>query len=381
MLGAEVEHLVPAYHYTQTLVAAEEMKGGKYLAFPVTQRLEDGEILIGYKRGFSHAFDHEADFDLLRLDPVTERALPQLPALHRANLNLQNGEFVRFANGDIACYLDVQKPGREANSAEATRLGLIEFRSADGGKTFRDAGALGAIDGVEYGYVFEAITEGTTTWMLAMTFSNLPGGRSVAPSRPKAGAVVVLRTDNNGKSWRLAKDLTAAFGLPLNESSFMRYRDGFVFVCRPYVNEQPVIVTDGDFNVRRRIDLIKEHDFVAQGIGRPRVFTRDGRYYILGRNTFKPGAAPLPGRAPASSARAENRPRLALFRFDPETLAVEKHVVLDNAENQRVASAYYATPYWVNKKGRTYFNVITYKQVSGRMPDIVRFEYEWDEVK
>ena len=67
--------------------------------------------------------------------------------------------------------------------------------------------------------------------------------------------------------------------------------------------------------------------------------------------------------------------------FDPETLAVEKHVVLDNAENQRVVSAYYATPYWQSRKGRAYFNLITYKQVFGRMPDIVRFEYEWDEVK
>ncbi len=76
-----------------------------------------------------------------------------------------------------------------------------------------------------------------------------------------------------------------------------------------------------------------------------------------------------------------NRARLGLFRLDPEALVIEKHVILDNAENQRIASAYYATPYWATKKGRTYFNVVTYKQITGRMPDIVRFEYEWDEVK
>lgn len=376
-----VTHVVPSYHYEQTLVAAAEMEGGRYLAFPVTLRLSDTELLVGYKRGFAHAFDREADFDLLWLNPVTERVRRQLPALHRDNVILQNGEFVRFGNGDIACYIDVQKPGREPGSNEATRLGLLEFRSTDGGRTFRDAGPLGPIDGVEYGYAFEAITEGNTTWMLAMTFANLPGGHAVVPTRPKAGAVVVLRTGDHGKTWTLAKNLTAAFEAPLNESSFMRYRDGFIFVCRPYADAQPVIVTDGEFNVRRRVDLVREYDFVAKGMGRPRVFARDGGYYILGRNTFKPRTPAPPRPARGAGADGVERMRLSLLRFNPETLAVEQHVTLDNAENQRVISAYYATPYWQSRKGRTYFNVVTYKQMSGRMPEIVRFEYEWDEVK
>ena len=378
--SATVEHMIPSYHYEQTLVAAEDMDGGKYLAFPVTLRLSDTELLVGYKRGFSHAFDREADFDLLWIDPVAQRVRRQLPALHRDNVILQNGEFVRFGNGDISCYIDVQKPGRDPDSNEATRLGLVEFRSVDGGKTFRDLGPVGLIDGVEYGYAFEAITEEDTTWMLAMTFANLPGGRASVPSRPKAGAVVVLRTDNHGKTWRMAKALTQAFQAPLNESSFMRYKDGFIFVCRPYADAQPVLVTDGDFNVRRRIDLVREHDFVAKGIGRPRVFSRDGRFYILGRNTFKPRAgAPKP--LVGAGSDGVERARLGLLRFDPETLAVDKHVILDNAENQRVVSAYYATPYWQTRKGRSYLNVVTYKQMFGRMPEIVRFEYEWDEVK
>lgn len=378
--GADVRHLVPVYQYTQTLVAAEDMDERRYLAFPVTVRLDDGEILVGYKRGFAHAFDRFADFDLLRLDPRTERVRRQEPALHRDRVNLQNGEFARFANGDIACYIDAQKPVREPGSDEAVRLGLIEFRSTDGGRTFRDLGRVGPIEGVEYGYVFEAITEGSTTWMLAMTFANLPGGRMVTPSRPKAGSVVVLRTDDHGRTWRLAKNLTESFGGALNESSFVRYRDGFIFVCRPYAEAQPVIVTDGDFNPRHRTDLVARYDFVAKGIGRPRVFEREGRFYILGRNTFKLGATPLPGR-PAPASAALNRMRLSLLRFDPETLAIEQHVVLDNAENQSVIDAYYATPHWTARKGQSYFNVVTYKRMSGRMPDIVRLEYQWDEVR
>lgn len=378
--AADVRHVVPVYQYAQTLVAAEDMDERRYLAFPVTVRLDDGTILAGFKRGYAHAFDREASFDLLRLDPRTQRVRRQEPPLHRAGVNLQNGEFVRFANGDIACYVDAQAPRREPGSDEAIRMGLLEFRSTDGGRTFRDVGRVGPVDGVEYGYVFEALTEGTTTWMLAMTFANLPGGRSVSPARPKAGAVVVLRSEDHGRTWRFVKDLTATFGGALNESTFMRYDDGFIFVCRPYAESQPVIVTDGVFNVRRRVDLAERYDFVAKGIGRPRLFARDGRFYLLGRNTFKLGATPLPGR-PAPATPALNRMRLSLLRFDPRTLAVEQHVVLDNAENQSVISAYYATPYWATRQGRAYFNVVTYKQVSGRMPDIVRFEYHWDEVK
>src|SRR5688572_17495895 len=102
---APVQHLVPSYQYEQTLVAATDMDAGNYLAFPVTVRLNDTEILVAYKRGFSHAFDREASFDLLRLNSATERSQGQLPALRRDNLNLQNGEFVRFANGEIACYV------------------------------------------------------------------------------------------------------------------------------------------------------------------------------------------------------------------------------------------------------------------------------------
>jgi hypothetical protein len=101
----------------------------------------------------------------------------------------------------------------------------------------------------------------------------------------------------------------------------------------------------------------------------------------MGRNRFKPSVAPILAAEYTSARTPEQRMMLSLLRFDPETLAVDKHVVLDNAENQRVVDAYYATPFWQSRKGKTYLNVITYKSVMGRMPDVVRFEYEWDEVK
>ena len=379
--SSPLRHLVPAYQYTQTLVASEDMEVRKYLCFPIAIRLGESDVLIAHKRGFSHAFDAESSFDLVRYDPLTERSKPQ-GSLYRPNSNFENAEFVRFANGDISCYIDNQQPTREPGSSEATRLGLIEFRSTDGGRTFKDRDKLGLVDGVEYGYVFSSVTEGSTTWILAMTFANLPGGKAILPTRPQAGAVAVLRTDDHGKKWRFVKNLTEAFGCPINESSFIRHQGGFLFTCRPYVNSHLLVVTDHDFNPIRQLDLVAHHDFIAQGMGRPRVFEKDGRYYLLGRNTSKPTAtAKLTGGPDMTVGEKLNRMMLSLLRFDPSTLAVESHVILDNAQNQRVVDAYYAVPFWQKRKGKEYFNVITYKSVFGRMPDIVRFEYEWDEVK
>ncbi len=377
-----IPELVPYYHYVQTLVAAQDMDERRYLAFPIVTRIGPEELLIGFKRGFAHAHDKEADFDLIRFNPVTERLLPHRTSLHRDNVNLQNGEFVRCGNGDIACYIDAQSPQREKGSSSATRLGLIEFRSSDGGRTFKDMGKMGLVDGVEYGYVFDAITENNTTWMLAMTFANLPGGKPVTPKNAKAGWVAVLHSDDFGKSWRYVKNLSNEFKSPLNESAFVRYRDGFLFVCRPYATQQPLFVTDGQFNLVRTTDWVAQYPFVATCIGRPRVFERDGQYYVLGRNTYKPGAAPPPlGRLDSIKATTSNRMKLSLLRFDPETLAVIKHVILDNAENQNVTDGYYAVPWWATRAGKTHFNIVTYKRIGNRSPDIVRMEYDWDEVK
>ena len=73
--------------------------------------------------------------------------------------------------------------------------------------------------------------------------------------------------------------------------------------------------------------------------------------------------------------------QLALFKFDPQTLAITRHVVLDNAEQQPVADGYYAQPYWTEQQGRTGFHVITYKSGAQKVPDIIRLEFDWEEVR
>jgi hypothetical protein len=46
-----------------------------------------------------------------------------------------------------------------------------------------------------------------------------------------------------------------------------------------------------------------------------------------------------------------------------------------------LTDGYYAVPYWQEHGRKTYFNVITYKALGGAPPDIVRLEYDWDEVR
>ncbi len=96
-----------------------------------------------------------------------------------------------------------------------------------------------------------------------------------------------------------------------------------------------------------------------------RVFTRDGRWYLLGRNFLAP-KTPM---------------RLSLFRFDPETLAIQRHVILDNDEGNKVSDGYYAMPYWREQNGKTQFHVVTYKRGDGGSPKIIRLSYDWEEVR
>ena len=70
---------------------------------------------------------------------------------------------------------------------------------------------------------------------------------------------------------------------------------------------------------------------------------------------------------------------LALLRFDPVRLEVEKHFVLDNAEQGEVTDGYYACPILVDTGGRTMLNVFDYRALFGNSPDIVRLQFLADE--
>jgi hypothetical protein len=361
---AAAGQIVPACKSTQTLVASADMpKAASYLAFPSVLDL-GGEVLVSFKRGREHGGDSGAVLDVLSFEGTTGTIKSRRTLAELDDKIMQMGEWVRFPNGDIANYIDAQQKG------EPSRIGLRVVRSSDGGRTFGPVERVGVVDGVEYGYAFEAISEGRTTWMLVMTFANLTGGRPsdgrpIYPPRPFSGAVNVIRSDDNGKTGLFVRNLTKEFGgIPINESSFVRHGDGFIVAARGYDKRQWLLKTDGAFQLRLKVDLASANTFIKSHVGRPRVFARDGGWYLLGRNWTDSG--PM---------------RLCLFRFDPESLKITKNVVLDNSEGENVRDGYYAIPYWRKRGGRTYFNIVTYKGIAKRYPDIVRLEFDWQEVR
>jgi hypothetical protein len=351
----------PMYHKWHVLVSSADLTDWRYLAFPALLDCGD-EVLVSFKRGRSHAADPGATLELVRLDPTTGQACGRQTLAQLDNHIMQMGEWVRFPNGDIASYIDVQAKG------DATaRAGLHVVRSTDGGKIFGPLERVGVVEGVEYGYAFQAVVEQSSTWLLAMTFSNLTGGKSVYPPRPHAGSVNVLRSDDNGSTWRFVRNLSHEFGdVPINESTFVRHGDGFLVSTRGYDDRQRVHLTDASFHVLRQVDLTATHPFIASHLGRPRLFARDGQVYLLGRNW-----------TPAPRVM-----QLCLFRLHPATLTVSSYSILDNAEKANIYDGYYAMPYFRESGGDTLFHVVDYKGIKGRpAPDIILHAYHWDEVK
>ncbi len=354
MASAQV---VPQHKKTHVLLEKAKLPEKPYLAFPALIDL-GSDVLISYKHGRSHAGDPGATMDMLRIDCAgVVKPCGTIAALD--GLIMQMGEWARFPDGSIANYIDAQKKGKPS------RVGLRVVRSTDGGKTFGPVERVGVIDGVEYGYAFEAITQGKTTWMLVMTFSNLEGGKFSLKLPRVAGSVDIIRSEDSGVSWHFVRSLTRELaGAPINESSFAICGDGFIVAARGYDKRQWLMRTDGEFRVTRKVDLTKENAFITSYVGRPRVFTRDGGWYLMGRNYIA----------------LKTPMRFSMFRFDPDTLAVTKHVILDNDKGKKVPDGYYAMPYWRERSGKTEFNVVTYKRDAVRH-GIIRFVYDWEEIR
>ncbi|MSU49446.1 MAG: exo-alpha-sialidase [Opitutus sp.] len=366
--------VVPFQKFSQTLIASADLTDKSYIVVPVTLSVAPDEMLIGMKRGDAHARDREAVFEINAYQPSTGRMRGRRASIGEPGLTYYNGEFVRHANGAIDCFVDVQQGGA------VERLGLRAARSTDGGKTFSAPHRVGPIDGVEYGYVFESVVRAGRTFMLAMRFANLAGGRSLHPRWPHAGSVDVLASDDHGATWRFVRDLTTEFGgIPINESSLLPWGDGWLLACRGYDNRQWLVRTDAAFRSLVRRDLTADFDCVNSLVGRPRLYERDGRHYMLGRNWTQPLA--VGARSPM---------QLCWFRFSPETLALETCVILDNAERNNVVDGYYATAHWREREGVTLLNILTYKRAdfvseqrlkSFHNPDLIRLEFVWDEIK
>lgn len=140
---ADVVERRPRHHRVEVLVASEEFDDRRYLAFPALVDLGD-EVLVSFKRGRSHASDPGATLELLRIDPATGVASRPQTIARLDDHIMQMGEWVRFANGHVANYIDAQK--KENGLA---RAGLRVVRSTDGGQTFGPVERVGVVEGVE----------------------------------------------------------------------------------------------------------------------------------------------------------------------------------------------------------------------------------------
>jgi hypothetical protein len=309
---------------------------------------------------------------MLRLDTVRNVVTARQVLARNPGLIYQMGEWVRFPNGDIAVYFDVQTLGHDGRNY---RAGMRENRSGDGGRSFEGVKQSPHVDGREYGYPFDFIVQGNTTYMLVMAFGYRPGGR---------WSVDVIKSEDNGRSWTFVRNLTEEFGgHRINESAFLPWDNGFLVTTRAYGDSQRLYRTDAQFRKLAEIDLSATHPFMESHIGRPRLFTRDGGIYLLGRN-WRTADTGGKRQELAGTGRLVGGPgwmELALFRIDPATLHIARWVILDNAERAKVTDGYYAVPYFQERSERTWFDVITYRGLDGAHPDIIRLEFDWNEVR
>ena len=186
----------------------------------------------------------------------------------------------------------------------------------------------------------------------------------------------MIRSEDSGRSWNFVRNLTEEFGgIRGNESGFMRHGDGFIVTTRGYDRIARLHRTDAQFRVRHQADVTGKYPFVNSIVGRPRVFARDGHGYLIGRNWTRPTGTT------ADRSGGPSEMQLCLIRFDLETLAVTACVILDNPDHQKVTDGYYAVPVLTGDGDDARMQVITYKGLNSRPPDIVRLDYRWADVK
>ncbi|WP_372934997.1 sialidase family protein [Mariniphaga sediminis] len=342
--------------YEKVLRASVDLDQWSYLAFPSVLQIDPSTVLISYKRGEAHGGDPGAKLEMMRYDALNEKEIETKIIGEIDELIFQMGEWVKFPNGDIANYVDMQKIVPTPNYRSNHRIGIYFNRSTDGGKSFSPMQKMDTIDGIEYGYVFEDVIVGSQVYMLVMTFPELVG--KIGEEGWKRGKVHVIKSGDNGASWKFVRDLSKEFGdIDINESSFLRYGDGFIVTTRGYDGQQRLHLTNDNFEVIEQVNLTEKYSCIQSIIGRPRLFERDGAIYLLGRDYTEPFS-------------------LNLYKVDPKLLHVQSYIVLDS----RPGDAYYAEVFFIEKKGKTYFNTITYVKSVSSLPDIVRLEFPWDEI-
>ncbi len=354
LFSEEPSSTIPSYRIKETIVSYRGTGAQDYLAFPSITPSGYNEIMISHKRGKAHVNDLGAVLEILRFDLESGHSLQEPIQLAITNEVMQMGEWVRFPDETLGTYIDALTVDEEGKHI---RTGLVRSLSRDNGKSFGPLERVGIIDGVEYGYLFDTVTVGQRLYALIMTFEYLAGERR---------SVDALYTDDNGQTWHFIRNLSQEFGdVPINESSLITYKNGFLVATRGYDNMQRLHQVDMDFNLINETNITEQTPSISSYIGRPRLFSLHGKYFLIGRNW----------RAPDRRIPME----LALLRLDPVRLEIEKHFVLDNAEQGRVTDGYYPCPILVNTGSRTLLNVFDYRALLGNSPDIVRFQFLADE--
>ena len=341
----------PQFRIEETIVSYRGTGTMDYLGFPAIVPSGENEIMLSYKRGTDHGWDPGAQIEVTRFDLKSGRAIQDPIQIGIPDRIMEMGEWVRFPDGTLGTYIDAQKTDNDRN---AIRIGLRGAISRDNGKSFGPLERVGIIDGVEYGYLFNSVIVDQRLYALIMTFEYLAGGRR---------SVDALYTDDNGTTWHFIRNLSQEFGdIRINESSLIPYKNGFLVATRGYDSMQRIHQVDMNFELIQEANLTENTPSMGSYIGRPRLFTYGGKYFLSGR-----------------SWRGPNREipmELALLRFDPESLIVEKHFVLDNEEQGKVTDGYYTCPIIVQSGDRTLLNIFTYKGLFGNSPDILRLQFD-----
>ena len=352
-----IDPVIPQYRAKQVVVASAQEEGMDYLAFPSLLRIGPDELLISFKRGSRHGRDEEAVLDMLHFDTLGNRILERRQVAYDPGFVHQMGEWVQFGDGEIVLYIDTQQTGHDDRHY---RAGMREVRFSSDLQDISETRRSPWVGEREYGYPFEFIVDGDTTYMLVMAFGYRPGGR---------WSVDVIKSDDNGGSWEFVRNLTDEFGgHKINESSFIPWDEGFLVTTREYGPNQRVYRTDRYFRMLQESNLSESHGFIEHHLGRPRLFTRDGKIYLIGRNW----------RTTDAHGRLME---LVMLRLNPETLEVENWVILDNVDRANITDAHYGVPYFQERDGVTYLNVIDYRGLNRAHPDIVRHEFKWEEVR
>ncbi|MDG2167224.1 MAG: sialidase family protein [Opitutales bacterium] len=340
----------PLFIKEEALVRYQGEETNHYVAFPAIVPVNDDEVLISYKRGNAHARDTGAVLEIIRFHLKSGKKTQEPIELGIPKTIMQMGEWIRFPDGSLRTYIDAQivKDGKH------TRVGLQQALTKDNGKTFETLKPVGTIDGVEYGYLFDSATVGQRVYALIMTFEYLEGGRRT---------VDALYTDDNGGTWHFVKNLSEEFGdIRINESSLLPYKDGFLVTTRGYDNQQRLHHVDREFNLIQERNLTTNTPTMDSYLGRPRLFSYGGEYFLIGRNW--------------RTMTREISMELGLFRIDPSNLSVDKHFVLDNIERADVTDGYYPCPILFETKDRKLLNVFDYRALFGNSPDIIRFQFD-----